>query len=154
MVIRANLGARMEIDDEAKSRVPLTRLEDEHGNDYFIGKLQSSITLDFDEGISFMIFTSEKGAEELHIGVVEDPQKIRKARKSGMHVSNRITIDMHSCLDSDQQTFYVGEAICPAFIKCRNPGIFFTFFCSKKGKEELQISRLAHNRKKRRPNNE
>ena len=137
------------VDNDAKLRVLLHRLTDEYNNDYFIGKLQFPGKLDFETGASFMVFVAANGEEELQIGPIDENRRsnrIRNASSASMKASNKIRIDMHPCTDSAQQIFYVGEAECPASIDCRD-GIFFTFFCSKEGKEELQLGRLKPKRK-------
>ena len=138
----------MFVDNDAKLRVPLHPLVDEHGNTYYIGKLQFPGELNLETGASFMIFTADSGAEELQIGPIDERKKSNKIRAAtgirpggGARPRNKLAIDMHPCTDTDGETFYVGEAQAPASIKLTN-GLFFTFFNSIKGREELQMGRL------------
>lgn len=133
----------MNIDNDAKTRVALFEREDEYHNKYYIGKLQFPGTLDLEQGASFMIFNAEKDAEELQISPIDEERRSRRVRRSvGLREDNKLRVDMFASTDSQGRIFYVGEAQAPVSIDLRK-GIFLAFFCSKEGKEELQISRLA-----------
>lgn len=47
--------------------IPLHARTDNHGNKFFVGKLESPISINCKEGVTFIIFTSEAGTEELQI---------------------------------------------------------------------------------------
>lgn len=141
------------IDPEAKTKVELTRIDrDANGQPYYIGKLQFPGTLEFEGGISFMVFVSEEGFEELQISPL-DPSRRSKSRREGAGLSGgKFSIDLHPKQDQNGKTYYVGEAIGLVEMKLRK-GIFFTIFTSREGQEELQISRLNHKLQKRRNKN-
>lgn len=146
-----------QIDPEAKCKIQLSRQLDHNEDPYFIGKLQVPMTMDFDEGVSFMIFTSEEGYEELQIGPL-DPMRRAKSRKDGTgFVAGRLSIDLHPMKDKNDKTYYIGEIVGPVVMKLRD-GIFFTIFTSVDGEEELQIGKLRHkkrfNREFREPSDE
>lgn len=140
----------LRIDPEAKTKVELTKIErDANGHPYYIGKLQFPGTLDFEGGVSFMVFVSEEGFEELQISPL-DPSRRSKSRRDGAGLNGgRFAIDLHPKQDQNGKTYYVGEAIGLVEMKLRK-GIFFTIFVSREGQEELQISRLNHKLQKRR----
>jgi hypothetical protein len=131
------------IDNEAKLKIELKKIpRDANGQPYYIGKLQFPGTLDFEEGVSFMVFTSEEGFEEIQMAPL-DPQRRSKGRRGGLGLKGgRLCIDLHPVQDQNGRVFYVGEAIGPTITKLRN-GIFFSVFISRENAEELQISRLA-----------
>jgi len=137
------------IDPEAKTRILLTKIQkDAFGQPYYIGKLQFPGTLEFESGVSFMVFLSEEGNEELQIGPL-DPTRRPKSKRDGAGLNNgRFAIDLHPMVDQYGNTYYVGEAMGLVQMKLRN-GIFFTIFTSRQGQEELQISRLNHRQRRR-----
>lgn len=136
------------IDPDAKPPIPLTKMFDSNGNPYYIGKLQFPGTLEFDCGASFFIFVAEDGCEELQIAPL-DPARRSKSTRDGASMSGgRFSIDLHPMKDRNGNIYYVGEAIGLAELKLRK-GIFFTIFLSKKGQEEIQISRLQYRPKRR-----
>ncbi len=141
-----NEEAELVIDNSAKLTVPMYRALDHNNNPYFIGKLQFPGFIDLTNGASFMLFTSDEGAEELQIGPL-DPNKrsarVRQAR-TAMGADEKLRIDLHAVRDSKGQIYYIGEAMAPAMIPCRNKGIFITAFTSVRDKEELQIGTLQH----------
>jgi hypothetical protein len=141
---------RLQIDNDAKLRVYLHRIPDSNGHPFFVGKLQFPGTINFERGVSFMIFCSEEGHEELQISPV-DPQRRSKSKRSGIGYKpgGRITIDLQYFEDSNGEKVYTGEAQGPGSTDFTH-GIFFTVFVSREGSEELQISRLDHSQIKRR----
>jgi hypothetical protein len=48
-------------------KVDLEERKDKNGNVFYIGKLKCPILVDCKDGISFLIFTSEPGNEQLQI---------------------------------------------------------------------------------------
>jgi hypothetical protein len=132
------------IDPEAKTKVELTKIDrDKFGHPYYIGKLQFPGTLEFEGGVSFMVFVSEEGYEELQIAPL-DPARRNKSNRNGAGLSGgRFSIDLHPMIDQNGKIYYVGEAMGLVEMKLRK-GIFFTIFVSREGQEEIQISRLNH----------
>ena len=66
-----------------KLKIDLEPRADAHGNIYYIGRLKSvPITLDCDKGVSFMIFVSSPGEEQLQISSIDSGvQKTLKKTK-------------------------------------------------------------------------
>jgi hypothetical protein len=134
------------IDPDAKGKIELTKQFDSNDQPYYIGKLQLPMTLDFDDGVSFMVFTAEDGVEELQIAPL-DPSRRKGSKNDAVLSGGRFSVELHSMKDHNGNTYYIGEATGPVVMKLRN-GIFFSVFTSRPGEEELQISKLTH----RRPN--
>lgn len=142
----------IDIDPEAKTKVELARIEKDANNQpYYIGKLQFPGTLEFDGGVSFMVFVSEQGVEELQIAPL-DPMRLRGSREtSGTNINNgRFSISLHPMKDQNGKVYYIGEAIGFVEIDLRK-GVFFTIFTSRPGQEELQITRLNFKKKLKYP---
>jgi len=139
-----------QIDNDAKLKVQLFKLQDKWHNDYYVGKLQFPGTFDYGQGMSFMVFVSETGVEELQIGPV-DPEKQSKKVFENRQLRSypaKIHIDLHASLDKNGNKYYLGEISGPGHTVTTD-GIFFNIFLSKEGKEEIQIGPLVHNRKKK-----
>lgn len=47
--------------------IELHSKEDSNQKTYYVGRLQAPMTLDFKDGVTFLIFVSENGEEELQI---------------------------------------------------------------------------------------
>ena len=141
---------RLSIDNDAKLRVYLHRIDrDANGQPYYVGKLQFPGELNFERGVSFMIFVSDNGQEEIQIAPV-DPSRRSRGRRSGFgYRGGRISIDLHSFRDGTGELVYIGEGQGPGKIDCTQ-GLFFTVFTSIEEREELQIGRLDHRQTKRR----
>jgi hypothetical protein len=140
------------IDPEAKTKIPLINLN--KGPDeppVFIGKIQWPGSMEFEHGISFMIFLADKGCEELQIAPLDSYRRNRLSRdvstisggsacKAPVLSNGRFSIDLHPMVDKNGDNYYVGESIGPSKIDVRH-GIFFQIFITP-GEERLQISRL------------
>lgn len=57
--------------------IRLDKREDRRKNTFYVGKLEVPALLDCTDGISFLIFTSEEGVEELQIA------PLKKEKESG-----------------------------------------------------------------------
>jgi hypothetical protein len=49
-------------------KIPLYAQKDKHGRTFYMARLQFPGTLNFKDGVSFIIFNSIEGEEELQIG--------------------------------------------------------------------------------------
>jgi hypothetical protein len=131
------------IDPEAKTKIALAKVpKDASGNPYYIGKIQFPGTMEFENGVSFMVFLSEDGLEELQIAPI-DPLRRNKSGNGASLNNGRFSIDLHPMFDQRGEKYYVGEAIGLTEIKLHK-GIFFTVFVSRAGQEQIQISRLQY----------
>lgn len=129
------------IDPEAKTRVDLKKIaRDANDQPYYIGKLQFPGTLKFECGVSFFIFLSEDGQEELQIAPLTTSRRSKTDDDLYMNKS-RISVDLYPMVDQNGRTYYVGEAVGLAKLDLVR-GIFFTIFTSRPGHEEIQISKL------------
>jgi hypothetical protein len=130
------------IDQEAKFPVRLIKIpRDAVGNPYFIGKLQFPGPLEFEHGVSFMVFIADNGLEELQIAPL-DPVRIKSIRNGTVTLNKgKLCIKLQAMEDRHGSTYYIGEAMGLSKIDLR-PGIFFTIFTSLPGQEQIQISRL------------
>lgn len=132
------------IDSEAKTIIHLIKVpKDVSGNPYFIGKMQFPGTMDFEYGVSFMVFTAEEGYEELQISPL-DPMLIGKASNNGRGASiinGKFSLELEKMVDQNGFDYYVGEAIGLSKIDLRL-GIHFMIFTSIRGQEKIQMSRL------------
>lgn len=132
----------MHIDPDAKAKVELTKIaRDANGLPFFIGKLQFPGTMEFDKGVSFMVFVSEEGVEELQIAPLDPSRRSKSHRDSSGFNGDRFSVELNPMVDRAGNTYYVGEARGFVDMDLRR-GIFFTIFVSRPGSEELQISRL------------
>lgn len=141
-----------EIDNEGKFLVPLKSRVDTHGNTFYTGKLQFNGNLNLFKGQSFMVFTSEEGAEEMHVGPLH-PNRAAKAKKSVFHANSKISVSLHKHKDRHDETFYVGELKGFGDLVMDN-GFFFTIFTSISGREEIQITPLKIKKKSSHHENE
>jgi len=51
-----------------KLRIPLEKKKDMDGRTYYLAKIEFPGTLNFKDGVAFLIFTSDEGEEEMQIG--------------------------------------------------------------------------------------
>jgi len=134
------------VDPDAKAKVELTKIaRDANGQPFFIGKLQFPGTMEFDKGVSFMVFVSEEGVEELQIAPLDPSRRSKSHRDSSGINGGRFSVELNPMVDRAGNTYYVGEARGFVQMDLRQ-GIFFTIFVSRAGSEELQISRLRPKR--------
>lgn len=131
----------MYIDNEAKLKIDLIPLSDIDENTYYIGKLKFPGKITFNRGVLFMVFM-DHDSEVLQISPTD---RIPQKGKALYRPSGRIHVDMMSKQDSNGKTYYTGNAKGLCSINCTD-GVFFTFFKSKEGEEELQISSLHKNK--------
>jgi hypothetical protein len=54
-----------------KLTVPLTAREDRDGNKFHVGRIKFPGTIDCKDGVTFLVFTSEEGNEEIQIAGFE-----------------------------------------------------------------------------------
>lgn len=70
--------------NDNKLSVALIPNIDRNGKKYYLGKLRFPGTIDCKDGVVFMMFVSEDGAEELQIGtLVDKPRDSKSETRSG-----------------------------------------------------------------------
>lgn len=52
--------------------IDLKSKKDKNGQTYFVAKLKCNVLIDASQGITFLVFTSEKGGEQIQIAPMED----------------------------------------------------------------------------------
>lgn len=55
--------------------IELKPREDKHKQIYYVGKIEAPVLIDCREGVVFLIYVSESGAEELQIAPMDDGKK-------------------------------------------------------------------------------
>lgn len=58
--------------------IELKACPDKFGKTYYVGKLDTPVLIDASKGITFLIFTSEEGAEQLQIAHMDKRPTPRK----------------------------------------------------------------------------
>ena len=138
------------IDDEAKPRIDLFKCPDRWGGHYYRGKYQWPGTLDFEEGVCFMVFVSEEGAEEMQVSPLDFEKRSRDGRPTiGATEDGKLVINLRPFTDKNGRRGFVGEAIAPVIMPLRR-GAHFSVFTEKRGREEIHIGRLDHAKIRRR----
>jgi len=125
------------VDDEAKMPVYLKEIRDGE----YIGKLQFNGTLDFEDGLTFMIFTADKMEEEIQIGP-SDPRRSSPHRDKTIELDrNRILIRLEQKEDRDGNIYHFAEVQCPMAVLHARRGLFFQINTNT---DEMWISRLRN----------
>jgi hypothetical protein len=117
-------------------KVDLDPREDKEGQIYYIGRLQFPGRLCFKDGVTFLMFLSEDGAEEIQIAT-NNKEHTTFSRYSKRN--DRLKIAVESREDQFKKIFYVAKVQFQGYIDC-TAGIVFLLFNSKKGSEELQVA--------------
>jgi len=104
-------------------------------NIYYIGRLQAPVTIDLTNGVTFLIFLSESGDEEVQIAI-NDKENVSfggfKKKK------DRLKIHLDKRSDQHGSKFYVAKIQMNGYIRCHEEVVFLVFI-SREGSEELQI---------------
>lgn len=117
-------------------RIQLDPRFDKSEEIYFIGKLKAPILIDMNEGVTYLVFLSESGEEELQIATND---KENTAFSKYSIYENKMKIKLDKREDKDGQVFYVCKVKHPGLIRCSSETCFLAFV-SRKGQEELQIT--------------
>ncbi len=55
--------------------IELKSRKDKNGQTFFVGKLKCPVLIDASDGVVFLIYTSESGAEELQVALMDDSKE-------------------------------------------------------------------------------
>lgn len=118
-----------------KLKIELDPRFDKDDNIFHIGRLECPIILDLSRGVTFLIFLSEDGSEELQIAV-NDRENATFSRFSRR--KDRIKIRLENRSDKHKKKFFIAKIQTDLMINCFSETAFIVF-TSKGGDEELQI---------------
>ena len=120
-------------------RFPLNVREDStpEKNIYYMVKYQKGtpISIDLTNGVTFLIYNSESGFEELQIAPFDqdNPNLARFERKD-----NKIKMRIYRRTDVNDKTYYVGKLKLNAKVSFQDGGSFM-IWTSKENSESLQV---------------
>lgn len=107
---------------------------DSEGQIYYHGAKKSPCQIDCRDGVAFMIFTSEAGAEELQIACVDPDAKFGRWYRT----NDGIKVNLKAREDKEGKTYYLAKIQFNGFIDLKRGGSF-RVFTSRPGEEQLQI---------------
>lgn len=116
-------------------KIELDPREDKEGQIYYLGKVKTPIDINCRKGITFLVFLSEEGEEELQIAPLD---KEHRNFSQYSKRDDRLKISLSARKDQSDRVYYVGKIQLDGVIDC-GEGASFLVFISKKGFEELQI---------------
>lgn len=116
-------------------RVDLNPREDRNSNIFYLGKLQYPGFIDCSAGVTFLIFLSQDGEEELQVAPTDQDNNIYSTY---IKKPDRINILLEPRLDQYEKVFYICKLQFKGLIDCRQE-VSFIVFNAKPGAEELQI---------------
>jgi len=116
-------------------KVDLDPREDKEKQIYYLGRLQFPGRIDFSHGVTFLVFLSEDGAEEVQVAInnKENTTFSKYTRRN-----DRVKVSIDSREDQFGKTFYVAKLQFNGYIECEDE-VVFLIFNSKEGSEELQM---------------
>lgn len=117
-------------------RVPLDPKVDKEDQIFYIGKLNYPGTIDGRNGVTFLIFVSEDGSEELQIAM-NDKEHTTFSRYSKR--PDRLKLSLEAREDQHKKKFYISKLQFDGYIDCATSKVSFLVFNSRAGSEELQI---------------
>lgn len=131
--------------------------EDADKKTYHIGKMKSPISINFKNGVAFLLYTDTE-FPELHFCPIEHPD-VSDAFKYYEHRrlnpnrsrSQNLPIDLHARYEKDVEPgekprkFYIGKIQFDGVLDCSN-GVVFLAFTSDENEEELQIAVVDPNK--------
>jgi len=116
-------------------KVELDPREDKEEQIYYLGKIKTPIEINCRKGLTFLIFTSSEGEEELQIAPLD---KEHRNLNQYTNRQDRLKIALSTRKDKLGKEFFIGKIQLNGTIDCSN-GVSFLVFTSKIGSEELQI---------------
>lgn len=116
-------------------KIELEPRTDKEEQTYYLGRLKFPGTINLSDGVTFLIFTSDLGEEELQIAI--NNKENSTFSKYSLR-NDRIKVDLDEREDQYGKVFYVAKLNLDGVISCKSD-LVFLIFLSKKGSEELQI---------------
>jgi len=116
--------------------IPIDPRLDKEEEVYYIGRLKTPISINLEEGVTFLVFLSKDGEEELQIAP-NDKENTMFSRYTIRGNKMKIRLDRRE--DKDGRSFYVCKVRHPGRINCLSEACFMVF-TSREGNEELQIT--------------
>jgi len=124
-------------------QIPLKRMDrDTHGHPYHVGKIQFPGVINLELGATFRL-----ADDVLHIEMLDERHRFR-GRNGGSGVYSKFGKNVIPLQRGYHE--YVGEVCSPNILDCTH-GYFFTIFTSRPGQEQVQMGRLEHGPRRRRP---
>lgn len=124
--------------------IPLVSRQDKNNQIFYIGKTQLPMYLEADDGLAFLVFTSDPGAEEIQIGPIHNNGQSNgffnkhSISEESNSENSRIRVSLDRRLDQDGRRYYLAKLKFDGLMSCRQ-GITFLVYTSREGTEELQI---------------
>ena len=134
-----------------RARINMYPTIDKDEQTYYIGKMKSPITINFKDGVAFILYTDTE-EPELHFCPIDHPdvsdifryyESRRPNPNRGKH--GNLPIDLHIRYEKDPlpgeepRKFYIGRIQFDGFLCCSD-GVVFLAFTSDENEEELQIA--------------
>lgn len=119
-------------------KIELNPREDKNKQIFYLGRLRYPGIIDCTKGVTFLIFLSEDGDEELQIAPI-DKNNVTFSKYN--RKADRISILLESKKDQYGKIFYFCKLKFNGHIDCNKDenGAAFIVFNAKSGAEELQI---------------
>lgn len=132
-------------------RINLYPSQDRDGKIFHVGKFSSPITINFKDGVAFLVYLDTE-FPEIHFCPITSPDvedcfKYYEHRRLNPNRSkhNNLPLDLHKKYEKNPEdgeeprAFYVGKIQFNGKLECSN-GVVFLVFTSDENEEELQIA--------------
>lgn len=116
-------------------KIELEPRVDENQQVYYVGKLNAPVKIDCSQGVAFLVFLSDQGAEELQIAFTDNEGNFTDPYQS----KGRTKLKLERRKDRDQKTFYLAKLKTNGILDCSEEPVSFLIFTSKLNSEMLQI---------------
>src|SRR6266404_4322296 len=134
-----------------RARINMYPNIDKDDQTYYIGKLKCPITINFKDGMAFILYTDTEEPElhfcPLDVPDVSDVFKFYDSRRPNPNRArhNNLSIDLYARYEKDPEPgleprkFYIGRIMFDGVINC-SEGVVFLAFISDPQEEQLQIA--------------
>ncbi len=124
---------------------------DGDGQIYYIGKMASPISINFKNGVAFLLYTDSE-FPELHFCPIDHPDvndafkyyehrrpNPNRAKHNNLPIDLTLRYEKEALPGEKPRKFYIGKIQFDGTLDCTN-GVVFLAFTSDPGEEELQIA--------------